>query len=78
MALANYKRLQRKDLDVLYKKLLIEKASLEWDLQVYKHTSQHDIETVVLETNLFLINEDLKIIRLWYVNRGWNLPKTNL
>lgn len=78
MALANYRKLQREDLDNLYIKLLIEKGSLEWDLEVFKLASQHDIETIDLETNLFIIDKDLQLLRLWYKNRGWELPKINL
>ena len=78
MALANYKKLQREDLDKLYIKLLIEKGSLEWDLEVFKLASQHDIEAIDLETSLFIIDKDLQLLRLWYKNRGWQLPKINL
>lgn len=78
MALVNYRKLQRKDLDNLYIKLLIEIGSLEWDLQVTKLASQHDIEVIDLETSLFIIYKDLHILRLWYKNRGWELPKINL
>lgn len=78
MALANYRKLQRKDLDKLYIKLLIEIGSLEWDLEVTKLASQHDIEVIDLETRLFIINKDLHLLQLWYKNRGWELPEIDL
>ena len=78
MALANYRKLERKDLDILYIRLLIEKGSIEWDLQVSKLVSQHDIEAIDLETSLFLVDKDIQLVRLWYKNRNWELPKINL
>lgn len=78
MALANYRKIERQALDNLYIKLLIEKGSIEWDLEVIRLTSRHDIETIDLESSLFIINKDLQLLQLWYKNRGWELPKINL
>ena len=78
MALANYRKIERQALDNLYIKLLIEKGSIEWDLEVIRLTSRHDIETIDLEASLFIINKDLQLLQLWYKNRGWELPKINL
>ena len=78
MALANYRKIERQALDNLYIKLLIEKGTIEWDLEVIRLTSRHDIETIDLESSLFIINKDLQLLQLWYKNRGWELPKINL